>query len=335
MRLNNFLKTIQLILIVALIAVFSGTAYAKKIKKKNIIIGFSNASVSNSWRKFLVANFWAEIAKHPEVAKAYYTDAKDRPYQQRKDIDNLVKKGIDVLIVFPTSKNAVNSSIDRAYAKGIPVIIIVGGVTTKKYTTFIETNNYDMGKSQAEWLVKALNYKGNIVMFSGLKNTGEAQARLQGARDVLKKHRIRILAHHYSDWNMKKAKKQMSVLVRRFPKIDGIWSDSGLMSWPALEVLKKNGRPLALSTGDQLNGYAKFLKRNNVKGFIYPFLSSLTRNAIKRGIQAVQGKKIPKYIKAPVKTYGPKKINSFARMNKSDYWWIGDDQMPKKYLPKL
>ena len=62
MRLNNFLKTIQLILIVALIAVFSGTAYAKKIKKKNIIIGFSNASVSNSWRKFLVANFWAEIA---------------------------------------------------------------------------------------------------------------------------------------------------------------------------------------------------------------------------------------------------------------------------------
>ncbi|MGK0289877.1 MAG: ribose transport system substrate-binding protein [bacterium] len=334
--MRHFLKFIKIALVLSLVGSFWGTAYAGETKKSGIILGFSNASVSDSWRKFLVANFWAEIAKHPEVKKAHYTDARNRAYQQRKDIDNLLKKKVDALIVFPTNKNAVSSSVAKAYDQGIPVILITGKVNTEKYTSFIETSNYEMGKSQAQWLAKELNYKGNIVMFSGIKNTGAADDRLRGARDVLRKYRkIRVLAHNYSGWDMKKAKKQMEVLVKRFPKIDGIWADSGLMSWPALKVLKKNGRTLIPSTGDQLNGYAKFLKKNNARGFIYPFLSSITRNAIRVAIKAVQGKKVPKYIKAPVQPYGPKKIKSFARMNKSDYWWIGDDQMPKKYLPKL
>ncbi|MGK0289879.1 MAG: ABC-type sugar transport system substrate-binding protein, partial [bacterium] len=90
--MRHFVKFIRVVLILSLIGSFWGTAYAGKTKKSGIVLGFSNASLSDSWRKFMLANFWAEIAKHPEIAKVHYTNARDRAYQQRKDIDNLLKK---------------------------------------------------------------------------------------------------------------------------------------------------------------------------------------------------------------------------------------------------
>lgn len=310
------------------------TVHAKK--KDGIVIGFSNASVSNSWRVFMLANFKAEVAKHPEIKKVYYTNANDKPFKQIADIDDLLIKGIDVLVVSPSTQDGVNQAIEDAYDMGIPVIVFDRKVTTDLYTTFIETSNYKMGAGQAEWLAKELNGKGKIVMFSGIAGSGPAEDRLQGAQDVFKKFPgIEVLAHQYTSWDMGKSKITMEAFIQQFPQIDGIWADSGLMSWPALEALEAAGRPLVPSTGEQLNGYAKYLVKNDARGFIYPFPSWVSANAVQMAIKAVQGEKLPKYIEIPTETFGPEKIKEFVRHDKSDFWWVGDDQMPEEFLPKL
>lgn len=333
------MKTYSKVLLIVVVTMFTVTlvvAGAGAAKKDGIVIGFSNASTSNSWRVFMVANYNAEIALHPEVAKSYYTDANDKPEKQIADVDDLLVKGIDVLIISPAVQDVVNPAIEKAFDMGIPVIVFDRKATTDKYTTFIETSNYEMGKGQAEWLAKELNYKGKIVLFSGFAGSGPAEDRLKGAMDVFKQHPdIEMLGQQYADWSPVKAKGIMEAFIQQFPQIDGIWADSGLMSWPALEALQEAGRPLVPSTGEQLNGYAKFVVKNNLRGFIYPFPAWQSRDAIRYAIKAVQGEELPKYIEIPVDPIGPDEIKDYVQMEKSDFWWVGDDQMPEEFLPEL
>ncbi len=337
--MKRFTKIIVLLL-VCLCAVFSlyagGKQEAKGPKKDGIVIGWSNAGMGDSWRQFLVANFKAEVAKYKEIKQYYITNADEKPEKQIADIDDLLVKGIDALIVYPTVGDAIVPAIERAYATGIPVIVFGGTIGTDKITCLVTQDLKEFGRAQAEWLAKELKEQGKIVMLSGIAGNTTAEDRLTGAREVFKKYpKIEILDHQYCDWSPPKAKSIMETMIQAFPKIDGIWADSGLMSWPALQALKEAGRALVPSTGDQLNGYAKFLVENNIRGFVYPMTTQLSAEAVRVALKAVKGEKVEKKANIAIQGLGPEKIKEFVRPNLSDWWWIGDDQMPAEFLPQF
>ena len=103
----------------------------------------------------------------------------------------------------------------------------------------------------------------------------------------------------------------------------------GLESWPALQALKEAGRPLVPSTGDQLNGYTKFLVANKIRGYAYPMTTQLSGEAVKQALKAVKGEKVEKKVFIAINGYGPDKIQQLTKPDLSDWWWIGDDQMPR------
>lgn len=171
-------------------------------------------------------------------------------------------------------------------------------------------------------------------MFSGVAGNTTAEDRLKGAQAVFAKYpQIKILDHQYTEWSIPKAKTIMETMIQAYPKIDGIWADSGLMSWPALQALKEAGRPLVPTTGDQLNDYAKFLVDNNLRGYIFHMSTTLSGETVKAGMKAVKGEKLPKRTFLKINGYGPDEIKSLVRPKLSDFWWIGDDNMPKEFLP--
>ncbi len=320
------------------IAILAAPVFAQgaKAKKTGFVIGWSNAGMGDSWRMFLDANFRAEVAKHAEIAKYFITNADEKPEKQIADIDDLITKGVDALIVYPTVGDAIVPAIERAYAKGIPVIVFGGTINTDRYTCLVTQDLKEFGKAQAAWLAKELGGKGQIVMLSGIAGNTTAEDRLAGAQEEFRKYPgIKILDHQYCDWSPPKAKSIMEAMMQAFPKIDGIWADSALMSWPALQALKEAKRPLVPSTGDQLNGYAKFLVENKVRGYVFPITTKLSGEAVKIALKALLGEKVPKNYSIEIDGLGPELINKFVQPKLSDWWWIGDDQMPKEFLPKL
>jgi ribose transport system substrate-binding protein len=335
--MNRKLKYVMSILLVAALCVVFIAARGKKEakpKKEGFVIGWSNAGMGDSWRQFLVANFNAEVAKHPEIKTSYVTNADEKPEKQIADIDDLLVKGIDILIVYPTVGDAIVPAIERAYSSGIPVIVFGGTIDTGSYTCLVTQDLHEFGRAQAKWLADELKKKGKIVMLSGIAGNTTCEDRLAGAREEFKKYPgIEILDHQYCDWSPPKAKGIMETMIQAFPKIDGIWADSGLMSWPALQAMKEAGRPLVPSTGDQLNGYAKFLVDNKVRGYVYPMTTKLSGEAVIVGLKAAKGEKVEKKVNIDIKGFGPDQVSKFVRPDKSDWWWIFDDQMPDKFLP--
>lgn len=305
-------------------------------KKSGIVIGFSNAGMGDSWRQFLVANFNAEVAKHPEIAKTYITNADEKPEKQLADIDDLLVKKIDALIVYPTVADAIIPAIEKVYARGIPVIVFGGNIATDKLTCLVTQDLQEFGRAQAKWLAEELKGKGKIVLLSGIAGNTTAEDRLAGAKAVFAQYpNIQILDQQYCDWSPPKAKSIMEAMIQAFPEIDGIWADSGLESWPALQALKEANRPLVPTTGDQLNGYTKFLVANNARGYAYPMTTQLSGEAVKQALMAAMGQKVEKKVTIKITGYGPDQIQQLTKPDLSDWWWIGDDQMPARFLPKL
>ncbi len=335
--MKRLLMLILAILIIAILPLSAGGQQdSTSSDDGTFTIGWSNAGMGDSWRQFLLSNFLAEVAATPEITKHYITNADERPEKQIADIDDLISKGIDGLIVYPTNGEVIAPAIERAYEAGIPVVVFGGKISTDKYTALVTQDLFGYGRSQAEWLVEQLGGNGKIIMLSGIAGNTTAEERLTGAREVFAKNSgIEILDHQYCDWSATKTKGIMEAIINAFPQIDGIWADSGLMSWPALESLAEAGRPAVPTTGDQLNGYAKYLAANDIPGYVFPMTTRLSAESVRVLVKAMKGESVDKIHYIEVTGMGPDKIAEFVRPELSDWWWIGDDQIPVEFLPEI
>ena len=126
--------------------------------KPHYIIGVSQCS-ADIWREKQNAELrmGAYCQENVELRFAAAYDSDERQVQQ---IDSLVDSGIDLLIVAPNQVKTISPAIDRAYDKGIPVIVFERKTNSQKYTSFISADNYEMGRIMGEYIASRLHGKG-------------------------------------------------------------------------------------------------------------------------------------------------------------------------------
>ncbi len=98
-----------------------------------------------------------------------FAAAYDSDQRQIEQIDSLVASGIDLLIVAPNQIATISPAIDRAYDKGIPVIVFERKTNSQKYTAFISADNYEMGHVMGEYIASQLHGKGRVLEIKGLE----------------------------------------------------------------------------------------------------------------------------------------------------------------------
>jgi len=131
-----------------------------------------------------------------KFAAAY--DSDERQVQQ---IDSLVNDGIDLLIVAPNQVATISPAIDRAYDKGIPVIVFERKTNSQKYTAFISADNYEMGRVMGEYIVSRLHGQGTVLEIKGLEGSSPAIERHNGFMDALKgMPGIKVVGSLQGDW---------------------------------------------------------------------------------------------------------------------------------------
>ncbi len=87
--------------------------------------------------------------------------------KQANDIEDLISKGINVLIVWPYDAS-VTSVIEKAWKAGIYTVVMDRGTSKVCYDTYLSSDDEGYTREGTEWLAKALNYKGNIVLIEGI-----------------------------------------------------------------------------------------------------------------------------------------------------------------------
>jgi ribose transport system substrate-binding protein len=298
-------------------------------------IGYADSSMSNSWRVFAWQYMQHAASKYP--VEIIHVNANDSIPKQVSDIQNLLSKHVDCLIVSATSDTALNPVLGVA-SKQVPVVIQERSVTTDDYTSFASLDAVEMGRLQAQAVAKALHGKGNVVILQGVAGSGPVVQSLQGMKSVLSKYPgIKVLTTQYTNWSSDAGKTDMENALQAFSKIDAVLSDSGLQQQGAFEAVKAEGRLKEIKawTGDSVQAWLRIVKQNHLPGIIVDRPTKVAATSVDDCVAILEGKSVPKLWKTENQVVAPSAIGKYIAPNKpgSDQWWDWWD-LPAKWLPK-
>ena len=311
-------------------------------KSPPYVIGFSNASVSNSWRVYFDLQVRAEAEAQKDLIKNFYvTDANDKPDKQIADVEDLVAKGIDLLIISAATSAALDPIVTRVSKMGIPVICVDRRVKSDNFVSFVNSSNYTQGRFQMLWLCEMLKGKGNIVMLGGFPGAGPAEERIEGGKEILAQFPgIKLLDLQYANWSPAEGKKIMAAMIQSYgDKINGVWGD-GLQNVGALEALNEAGMKVPV-TADHLNSFLVKAQELDFPAMSVDFPVSMGSDAVKVALKVLNGEPVPFFIDVPrtiittVDTENVKSDLPWSDMAHKD--WPGDawnNTLPDKWLPK-
>ena len=225
------MQKLNLYVILMLIALTSCSQSGKRYK-----IGVSQCS-EDIWREKQNAELrmGAYLQGDVELRFAAAYDSDERQVQQ---IDSLVATGIDLLIVAPNQVATISPAIDRAYDKGIPVIVFERKTNSQKYTAFISADNYEMGRVMGEYVASQLQGKGRVMEIMGLEGSSPAIERHNGFADALKSFpNIEIAAMLQGDWTEESGVKAVKAYQGDLSNIDFVFGQNDRMAMGARKTL--------------------------------------------------------------------------------------------------
>ena len=265
-----------------------------KEDKQDFVVGVSQCS-DDEWRSRMNEEILREALFYPNL-KVIINTVKDNSNEQINVINNFISKGVDLLIVSPNEAEAITPVIEKAYDKGIPVVLVDRKITSDKYTAFVGGDNYFIGKQIGTYISNRLNGEGKIVELTGLKGSTPALERQKGMNDVLKNFpSIEIIASADAAWLKANAECKFDSILSRHEDIDLVFAQNDRMAYGAYEAAKKAGREKAmLFVGVDALAGEKFgveLVTDSILDatFIYPTGGD---KAIQVAMDILQGKKI-------------------------------------------
>lgn len=208
-------------------------------EEKKYVIGVSQCS-EDSWRSKLHDEL--DIATYfNEGVSLLYASADDNAEVQERQINDMIEQGIDLLIVSPQQIGELADAVDRAYDKGIPVILFDRKTGSDKYTAFMGANNYEIGRMLADYIAEQLDGKGCIVEIGGLKESSPAIERDRGFRDALKEHPgLQIVGSGNGDWKEDSGYRVMDEILKDYDgPIDCIFGCNDRMAVGAKKALEQ------------------------------------------------------------------------------------------------
>jgi signal transduction histidine kinase/DNA-binding response OmpR family regulator len=246
-------------------------------RTKHYVIGVAQCS-EDSWRMKLNEELKRETYFYDNV-KVLFSSADDNSDRQIAQINKFIDDGVDLLIISPNEARSITPVVEKAYDKGIPVILVDRKTASDKYTAFIGADNKDIGRTIGKYIATRLRGRGNVVEIQGLKGSSPAIERHNGFMEAVKEYSgIKIISsNHFADWLQKPARLAMdSILAENNIPIDCVFGQNDRMAIGAYESMKQH-RPTnkalfigvdALSTPD--GGITAVNKGILTATFIYP-----------------------------------------------------------------
>lgn len=225
-----------------------------------IVIGHSQPNLG--WPYIAAVTNALEAAAKAEGIEVVTLSADGDIAKQNTDIQTLVNRKVDVLLVTSLDGSAVVPAIKAAKDAGIPVLAVSNEPSEAGQaflSGFSGPDDYVQGKIAAELLNEALGGKGGIAIVEGSAGQSTTLLRSQGFKDGLAelKSGLTIVGSQTADWNPVKTKDvAQALLTAHGDELKGVFGQDDNMAAAAAEVFKEAGRSdiKVAGTGGTING---------------------------------------------------------------------------------
>ncbi len=271
-----------------------------------ITLGFADGFGGNSWRLVTTESGKDEAAKCPSVKELIYTDGQGDLQKSISDIQGMVAKGVNALVVFPDASEAILPTLKEAFDAGVvtvPYRVFPGGADGVDYTKYVALDAANDGHNYAEWIKKALPDGGTVLVLSGPKGNSQGTLMAEQLRTELgaegdKYSFIGEEPFEVTNWDPALSQQVLTAAIAKYPQIDAIASDFGPSLVGALPEFTKAGKKIpALATSDG-NVLGCFWEDQKAAGNEFPMMTVATgndhaRTAIDYAVAVATGGEVP------------------------------------------
>lgn len=226
------------------IALATGTGSAWAQNKVNL--GVAIPAATHGFTGGIV--WWANEAKkelekaHPDLRITVKTAANaGEQANQLQDLTAVTK--INALVIFPFESAALTRPVEQVKKKGVYVTVVDRGLSDPSVQdAYVAGDNTAFGRVPAEFIVKTLGGKGDVVALRGIATTLDTE-RMDAFNAVLKQHPgIHLLDAKYANWSRDDAFKVMQDYLTRFKHIDAVWAADDDMAVGVLKAIEQSKR---------------------------------------------------------------------------------------------
>jgi len=261
--------------------------------------------------------FLGESIKHAENATKKLAEENGYSYQflisddiveQSNQIDTIVARGADVVVLWPHNGDELKSAAQTIVDAGIPLIIYDRLISNFKQTAELLGDNVTIGEDTGKYFNKYFSKelaagKVNILEFKG-DNSSVPTQRSDGFWSTADKNFVKV-NEFVTNWSKDTAQTQMETFLASNTKeqvesIQAIFTHDAEVAAGVLAALegydgsfKLNVRLVsAVSASRELLGLFDHYKEIGIDQVVYSFSPAMVVDAIELGIDVLKGKKV-------------------------------------------
>jgi ribose transport system substrate-binding protein len=202
--------------------------------QKKVVMGVSIPAATHGWTGGVV--YWAkrtgaELEKEIPGLKVIVKTAGSASEQANQVQDLATVNKIDTLVILPFESAPLTQPVAQLKSKGVFVTVVDRGLTDPTaQNAYVAGDNPGFGKVAGEYMAKAMNGKGKVVILRGIPTVIDNE-RVDAFNAVMKEHPdIKVLDAKHGNWNRDDAFKVMQDYLTRFKEIDAVWASDDDMA---------------------------------------------------------------------------------------------------------
>jgi len=300
---------------------------------KDVVIAFSQAFSSNSWQAENDKAAQAAIDKLKsagKVKKYIFADANNSVTTQISQINSMILQKPDVIMVDPSSNTGLNGVIQKSVNAGIPVLVFTDGPVTSTLPYDLEAPLSDYTETLANFIVKQLGGKGNVLNVRGVAGTGADNIEQSGTDKAFKAAPgIKVVGTVYGSWDEATAQSAVAKALPGLPKIDAVMQQGG-SGYGIAQAFAAADRPVPLivmgNRGEELSWWAQQKDKSGYQSLSINPNPGIGSSAVYVAYAIATGQKVPKKMTMPTLQVTQDTLSQFSSLGTGDVASTSYDQ---------
>ncbi len=254
--------------------------------------------VSTQDNPFFVTLKEGAVSKAKEMGhEIVILDSQNDPSKELGNVEDLLIKGIDVLLINPTDSDAVVSAVKAANRNKVPVVTLDRASNGGTVVTHIASDNVAGGELAGNFIIEKLNGKNNkVVELEGIPGTTAARDRGKGFNRAAQ-NKLDIVAKQAADFDRTKGLNVMENILQAQSEVNAVFAHNDEMALGALKAIEASDKTNVIIVGfDATEDAVKAVREGKLAATVAQKPAEIGAKGVEAADKIVKKETVPQFI---------------------------------------